>query len=180
MTEKTCPPGFRFSFLNEVKTRYEKSDPEKFDSFLKILNDFGSKVLSENPQGEPKVAEQMAKDLRSEIATLFADEPELVAGFDESCKEVKVKASEKWATEFNFDNHVKLRFADSPDKLAKYNKSFSEAGKLMREDLSPQNVQEVWKGTCSQVRAILEGEPDLLEEFELCYLEVQALGVKEA
>jgi hypothetical protein len=61
--------------------------------------------------------------------------------------------------------------------LAELNMWFSEAAKLIP---FLYKVQEVWKGTYSQVRAVLDGEPDLVEEFELFYLNIQALGRKDA
>jgi histone deacetylase complex regulatory component SIN3 len=110
--------------------------------------------------------------VRSQISTLFADEPDLIAQFDDSVKQQKLKASEK----YSFEGQVKLRFADQPNKLAEFNSLFLNVCKQMLEDPSPQKLPQVWKEMHSQMATVLEGEPDLMEEFEVFYAKIQALG----
>lgn len=196
MNEPECPPEFKVDFFDELKVdhlnktryrgrnhqtnphveqcRYEKTDPEKFTAFVKILNDCGNKFVSENPTGDPNVTEQMNGDMRSRISTLFADEPDLIVRFDEAVKQQKMKASEK----YGFGEHVQLRFADEPDKLAEFNSLILNVGKKMLEDPSPQRPPLVWKEMHSRMLTVLDGETDLVEEFEVYYAQVQALGIQ--
>jgi histone deacetylase complex regulatory component SIN3 len=134
--------------------------------------------VSENSTSDPSLTEQLNQDLRSQIATLFADEPDLITGFDECIKQQHLKASEKYASECSFEERVKLRFADKPNKLAEFNSLLLNTGKQMLEDPSPQKYPQIWKETYSQMAAVLEGEPDLMEEFEVFYAKMQALGIQ--
>jgi len=64
-------------------------------------------------------------------------------------------------------------------RFAEFNPLFNEAVKRMLANLSPENAQEVWEGTYEKVKAVLDGETDLLEEFELFHSESGCKGSSE-
>jgi len=157
------------SYLDEVKTRFEKSDPDKLTAFYKIFQDCALKMAEEYPTGGPEVSERMNMYMRSELAILFADEPELVKGYDEFWKAAKETETEMSGPEKEFTNKVKLRFENDPDRMAAFYAPFNEVTKQMLADPPIKNGQEAWEEMYEKVKAALEGEPDLVKDFEVFY-----------
>jgi histone deacetylase complex regulatory component SIN3 len=122
----------------------------------------------------------MDQDLRLEIATLFQDKTDLIIKFDDFIKaqRLEARASDKYAPAISLDEHVKLRFADQPAKLAEFNALFIEASKQMIENPGSGKISSIWEEMYGRIATVLAGEEDLMEDFEAFYKQIQDLGAK--
>jgi histone deacetylase complex regulatory component SIN3 len=119
---------------------------------------------------EPNDINRPVNYVRSELAILFANEPELAAGFDKFLEESKERREDMSNSPLvQVGEKVKERFKNDPEKLEAYNAPFKDLAKQLLSDTPPQNVQDLLEDAFEKTKAVLAGEPDLLEMFEADY-----------
>jgi len=121
----------------------------------------------EGTSTEPNDINGPVNYVRSELTILFANEPELVAGFDKFWEESKERKKDMSNNPLvQVGEKVKERFKNDPEKLEAYHAPFKDLAKRLIADTPPQNVQVLLEDAFEKTKTVLAGEPDLLEIFE--------------
>ncbi|KAF2667404.1 hypothetical protein BT63DRAFT_414980 [Microthyrium microscopicum] len=163
----------KFSYMEDIKTRFEDSDPDRLANFNKIFQHASLKFPVTSPADSDKSTEERNQYIRAQISTLFANEPDLIDGYNQYIKEAKDERTKMGGPQVEFVNKVNKRFENDPDRLAAFWAPYNLAMKQMLSDPPAKDPGEVWQGTYEGATAALEGESDLLEEFDAFFERVK-------